>query len=61
VKSYIQSLGGKVTSSVSKKTDYLLIGDNPGSKLDRARALAVDVIGEDELRQMIGDHPEIKS
>ncbi|MGD2157380.1 MAG: NAD-dependent DNA ligase LigA [Anaerolineales bacterium] len=61
VKSFIQSFGGKVTSSVSKKTDYLLIGDNPGSKLDRARALAVDVIGEDELRQMIGDHPEIKS
>ena len=45
--------GGKVTSGVSKKTDYLLAGAEAGSKLDKALALGVAVIGEDEFERMV--------
>ncbi len=46
--------GGKVSSSVSKKTSYLLAGEDSGSKLTKANALGVKVIGIEELLQMIG-------
>jgi DNA ligase (NAD+) len=52
VKEYIQSRGGKVTDSVSAKTSYLVLGENPGSKLDKARSLGVRVIDETELRSL---------
>jgi DNA ligase (NAD+) len=42
----IEAAGGKVTSGISKKTDYLLAGDDPGSKLDKARKLGIDVLDE---------------
>lgn len=45
--------GGKVSSSVSKKTDYVLAGDEAGSKLDKANALGVAVISESDLMQML--------
>lgn len=50
----IESFGGKTSSSVSKKTDYVLAGEEAGSKLDKANKLGVTVISEDEFREMIG-------
>ena len=49
----IESYGGKTSSSVSKKTDYVLAGAEAGSKLDKANALGVSVISEDEFKEMI--------
>ena len=49
----IEALGGHVTGSVSKKTDYLLAGAEPGSKLDKAKELGVKTIGESEFRKML--------
>jgi DNA ligase (NAD+) len=54
VKELIESNGGKVTDSVSKKTSYLVLGENPGSKLDKAQSLGVKVIGEEELKKLAG-------
>jgi DNA ligase (NAD+) len=48
-KQQIEARGGKVTGSVSKNTDYLLCGADPGSKLDKARKLGVEVIDEDRF------------
>ena len=50
----IKNNGGKVSGSVSKKTSYVLAGDNPGSKFDKAVALGVKIINENDLNQMIG-------
>ena len=49
----IEKLGGKVSSSVSKKTSYVLVGENAGSKLTKANDLGIPVITEDEFAQMI--------
>jgi len=54
IKEFIQSKGGKVVGSVSGNTDYLVVGENPGSKLDKARELGVKVINEDGLRELVG-------
>lgn len=48
----IESLGGKVTSSISKKTDYLLFGENPGSKLEKARDFGVQILSEEEFEKL---------
>ena len=53
-KQFIESHGGKVTDSVSKKTSYLVLGEAPGSKYEKARSLGVKIIGEDELKNLAG-------
>jgi DNA ligase (NAD+) len=51
----ITALGGKVTSSVSKKTDYVVAGENAGSKLTKAESLGVTVLTEDDFVQRLKD------
>ena len=50
----IQSRGGKVTGSVSRKTDYVVAGVEPGSKLAKAEALGISILDEDALRKLVG-------
>jgi DNA ligase (NAD+) len=52
IKEFIQSNGGKVVSSVSKNTSYLVLGENPGSKLAKAQELGVKIIDEEGLRSL---------
>jgi DNA ligase (NAD+) len=54
VKEMIEDAGGRVSGSVSKKTDYVVAGSDAGSKLDKARELGVSVIGEEELEGLVG-------
>jgi DNA ligase (NAD+) len=49
----IEGLGGHVTGSVSKKTDYVLAGAEPGSKFDKAKELGVKILDETEFRKML--------
>jgi len=53
-KKMIEDAGGKVTGSVSKKTDYVVAGADAGSKLDKARELGVAVIDESEMEKLLG-------
>jgi len=53
-KEFIESNGGKVTDSVSKKTSYLVLGEAPGSKYEKAKELGVKIIGEKELKKLVG-------
>ncbi len=51
----LHALGARVTDSVSKKTDLVIVGTEPGSKADKARALGVKMIGEEEFIKLLGD------
>lgn len=54
IKSLIEELGGRTSSSISKKTDFLVAGEKAGSKLAKAEKLGVKVLSEDEFAAMIG-------
>ncbi|QXJ24796.1 NAD-dependent DNA ligase LigA [Actinomadura graeca] len=57
-KEAVQNLGGKVSGSVSKKTDFVVVGDNPGSKYDKAVKLGVPVLAEEGFRALLADGPD---
>ena len=52
-KRYIEAGGGRVSASISKKTDYVVSGSNAGAKLDKAKALGIEILYESSFRQMI--------
>ena len=49
----IKKRGGKTTGSVSKKTNYLLLGENPGSKYKKAKSLGVEILSESQFKKML--------
>lgn len=53
-KTAVEKAGGKVTESVSRKTDYVVAGDQPGSKFDKAKELGVPILTEEEFRELAG-------
>jgi len=55
IKELIENNGGKVSGSVSKKTSYVIIGDSPGSKADKAAELGVKIINEKQLMELLND------
>ncbi len=54
----VKAAGGRPASSVSKKTHFVVVGENPGSKADKARALGVEIIDEAEFMKRLGKRPE---
>ena len=56
IRDLIELNGGKVTDSVSKKTDVVIVGEKPGSKYDKALKLGIDIWNEEVLNKMIGDN-----
>ena len=56
LKEKIESLGGKVSNSVSKKTSYVIVGDKPGSKYEKALKLEVPILNEEEIMDLINKY-----
>ena len=52
----LEGQGAKVTSSVSKGTDYVIVGTDPGSKYDKARELGVKTLNEDDFLKLLESH-----
>ena len=53
LKEIIEKMGGKVSGSVSKKTDYVIVGEDPGSKYEKALSLGIEIIDENRLKTII--------
>ncbi len=53
-RNFVESLGGTAASSVSKKVDYVVVGEDPGSKFDKAKELGIKILTEEEFKKMIG-------
>lgn len=60
IEEMIEQLGGHVASSVSKKTDYVIVGEEPGSKLQQAKSLGVKTISYDEFLRLTEDKKQLK-
>jgi DNA ligase (NAD+) len=56
-KSSLEALGAKVSDTVSKKTTGVIVGESPGSKLQKAQKLGVPVLSEDDLHELLGPSP----
>ncbi len=50
----VQNHGGQATSSVTKKTSYVVVGKDPGSKYDKAVSLGIEVLTEEEFQKLVG-------
>jgi DNA ligase (NAD+) len=57
----VEAAGARVSSSVSKKTSYLVVGVDPGSKLDQARSLGVTILSEEEFASLVGKDQKVVS
>jgi DNA ligase (NAD+) len=53
IEDVIKNLGGKVSSTVSNKTDFLVVGESPGSKLERAKELGITILNKEEFENLI--------
>ena len=53
IKELLDNLGANVVSSVSKKLDYLIVGSEPGSKLEKAQKLGITILGEEEFLDLL--------
>jgi DNA ligase (NAD+) len=58
MKAFLEEHGGKVTGSVSKNTDFLVVGESAGSKLDKAKALGVAIVSEEDIDRMVTEAAE---
>ena len=58
IKELIKTNGGKSSDSVSQKTDYVVIGEKPGSKAEKAAKLGIPILTEDQLIELINKKPE---
>lgn len=61
IKEFIEILGGRVSESVSRKTDYLIVGENPGSKYEKAKKYKVRTISEEEFLKMVEERTKKKN